>query len=366
MTAIDDYANSMFRFETLHDVWIDKCAGYLKHVFGDRLAGKTVIDYAFGRGNWSVAFLRAGAARVVAIDASAANVARFSDYCRQQGLQAIEVICGNVVDETINMRGDILWLYGILQHIEHQREFIEAVTSLVPGPESLIFAYGYNKHSIREFVVDRTRAEVVYNTEAEFRAESLRYTPAARMRARDDLTAPTILWYTARSLARGFEPFEFAPIDQFQDFRFWLSNYSDAEFAPVHLLLARRPMAPSTPLEPPQHFSKDILLLRSMWDQIVPMLGRAERRDLAITAFNTHFSHMTADGAVEDSIIQQFLLLLYAFRAQGARPETVDSPDVAMLLRTAEAAISNAPREIPAGWEDVFLLNYLGTNAIRI
>ncbi|MEA2308752.1 MAG: hypothetical protein QOI65_1038, partial [Thermoleophilaceae bacterium] len=88
----DEYANSMFRYEGLPGSWIESCTGYLRTLFGDSLRGKTVIDYGFGRGNWSLAFLAAGAGKVIAIDASPAAVARFTDYCQTQDIDRIEVV----------------------------------------------------------------------------------------------------------------------------------------------------------------------------------------------------------------------------------------------------------------------------------
>ena len=112
MRTINAYANSMFRFERLNDAWIESCAAYLRHVFGDAIEGRTVIDYAFGRGNWSCAFRSAGAKRVIAIDAAADNVARFSDQCHDNGIDGIEIVNGNVLDGPISADADIMWLYG--------------------------------------------------------------------------------------------------------------------------------------------------------------------------------------------------------------------------------------------------------------
>jgi hypothetical protein len=55
---INEYTNSMFRYEQLSKRWIASCAAYLQSLFGEELRGKTVVDYAFGRGNWSLAFLK--------------------------------------------------------------------------------------------------------------------------------------------------------------------------------------------------------------------------------------------------------------------------------------------------------------------
>src|SRR3982751_1371916 len=93
--VLNDYAESMFRFERLHPRWIDNCARYLQHVFGSAMEGKVFLDYAFGRGNWALAALKAGAKKVIAVDAAISNVRRFAEYCNEKGIDAIDIIHGN-------------------------------------------------------------------------------------------------------------------------------------------------------------------------------------------------------------------------------------------------------------------------------
>src|SRR5262245_4910090 len=110
---IDQYAQSMFRFEHLNESWIESCARYLRRVFGERLAGRVVIDYAFGRGNWAIAFLAAGAGRVIAIDAAVSNVSKLADYCRDHDIDRVEVIEGDILEGPLACRADFLWVYGV-------------------------------------------------------------------------------------------------------------------------------------------------------------------------------------------------------------------------------------------------------------
>ena len=46
---VNDYAKSMFFFETLNDRWIINCVKYLKKIFGDKIKDANIVDYAFGR-----------------------------------------------------------------------------------------------------------------------------------------------------------------------------------------------------------------------------------------------------------------------------------------------------------------------------
>src|SRR5688572_17794568 len=121
---LNEYSNSMFRYERLSERWIDSCTAYVRALFGAELRGRTVIDYACGRGNWSLAFLAAGAERVVAIDASTDIVARFKNYCTEHNIRNIEVLSGNVMDQDFAVRGDLVWVYGILPNIADQTTFL--------------------------------------------------------------------------------------------------------------------------------------------------------------------------------------------------------------------------------------------------
>src|SRR6185436_19673621 len=90
---INNYANSMFRYEFLHETWLSACGKYLDYVFGDGgIHGRTVVDYAFGRGNWAIAFARCGAERVIAVDSSEDNCRKLRAYCEENKITNVEVI----------------------------------------------------------------------------------------------------------------------------------------------------------------------------------------------------------------------------------------------------------------------------------
>ena len=189
---INEYNNSMFRHERLHERWIASCADYLKTLFGDSLRGKTVIDYAFGRGNWSLAFLSAGAGKVISIDASTDTVARFKNYCRERNIANIEVMAGNIMEQDFAAKGDLMWVYGILPMIEDQVAFLNRIKTLASGPDAQFYVYQYNARSLREFTVQTCREGIVYQSESEFRTDSPLFVRPARLRARDDLAAPHV------------------------------------------------------------------------------------------------------------------------------------------------------------------------------
>ena len=139
--VLNDYAESMFRFERLHPRWIDNCARYLRSIFGDDLENRVFLDYAFGRGNWSLAALKAGAKKVVAVDAAVSNIRRFSDDRTAEGINAIDIVHGNVMEQLPSMSADVLWVYGILHHISAPASFVARLSSLRHDDDAFMLLY---------------------------------------------------------------------------------------------------------------------------------------------------------------------------------------------------------------------------------
>lgn len=340
-SRIDDYANSMFRFEYLHDQWIDRCAAYLRRIFGDRIRGSTVVDYAFGRGNWSVAFVRAGAARVHAIDASASNVERFSAYCRKNRLGSIEVSCANILESRLKIEADLVWVYGIFHHVPAEDEFVAALASLARDRRSLFLFYAYDAGSLRQAVVESSRRTLMCRSESQFRELSMSFSPAARLRARDDLTAPHISWHTGASLVARLRCHGLVPVREVKGFDGqWRHSLPRPEFAPLHIVC--RPGQARGIEDRPVEISMDTMIISSM---IHALLGAgsttpAERRRLTIGLLNTHFStfpHSKIEGIVRND----FLFLLYALQVHGT--------PLSVLPRVAATACEAALRKLRLG-----------------
>lgn len=363
-TLIDGYANSMFRFERLHQGWIHACADYLKHIFGASLQGKTVVDYAFGRGNWSLAFLEAGASHVYAIDASQSNVHRFREYCSEHGIAAVEVIYGNVLEDPIQLEADILWLYGILPNISDEPLFLSKVLQFVTRKEAMVLAYGYNAGSLREWVVERSRAILRYHDEDAFRRDSLKFTPAARLRARDDLTASIVRWHTLDALTKSMGSFGWHSIKQVADFKVVTMGHSEAEFAPHHLLFTKNGLPEASLKEPASCDHGDLEILDALWTSLTSLHDLAANKELAISLFNVHFSSLGAKGEAEMSLLQIYLFLLYGLRMHGLEPKDL-SGLAAEAFAMGIAAISNAARP-SMRVKTSFLMSYLSLNTIRI
>lgn len=362
--AINQYANAMFRHERLNDAWIAACAGYLRNVFGARLTGCTVVDYAFGRGNWSLAFLRAGAARVIAIDAAEDNVARLTEYCDDHDIDGIEIIHGNVLDAPVDAAADIVWLYGILHHIEPADRFVERIAAMATDPDALFYVYAYDKFSAREFIVETCRELVCYRTEDEFRRDAPCLTRAARLRARDDLTAPHIEWYTARDLRALLGRHGLAPVARYRGFEAHLSGVVPEEFAPHQWLCKRTTAGVMETLDRPRRYAADLEILEDMADAVLALdLDPEERRAVGLGLFNAHFSALAADGGTDAALIEDFLHMLYVLAGHGGQPTGIAAPYVEL----AYAALEGCQRDdMAAARETTALARHLRDQRIRI
>ncbi len=329
---LDDYANSMFRFERLHDGWIDRCADYLHHLFGDRLAGATVLDYAFGRGNWSMAFHRAGAGRVIAIDASRGNVERFGHFVAESGIDTIDVVHGNIVETPLDVSADLLWVYGVFHHVPDTTTFLEQLRRIATD-DAIAYFYAYDAFSLRQLVVDACRQHAQYGSEAEFRAENLLYTPAARRRVQDDLTAPHIGWYSVDRFVTDLSRHGFHAVRRDVDFGAFGRGAADEEFQPHQLLCQLREDNGVRLAEPERPHASDVELLRSMIACAFDATPPGSRRSLAIGLANTHFTAV-AGNDFERVLREDFLYLLHALVAcdatDGLPEECSDAVELAL------------------------------------
>lgn len=360
---LNDYANNMFRFERLSEAWIDSCAAYLIRVFGD-LRGKSVIDYAFGRGNWSLAFIRAGVARVVAIDAALDNVRRFSDYCRTHAIGNVEVIHGDVMESPIEREADLLWIYGILPCIADQDTFLERIRPMAAGADAQFLVYAYDAGGLRQFVVDTCRRGAVYRSEQEFADDSQVLTRAARMRARDDLTAPVVNWHTLEGLSALLTRHGLYPVTQPASFAEFQGASTSEEFRPHHLVCRLSAHRPAELREAPRPYSKDLAVLWVLADAVYEPASADAHRRIALGLFNTHFSSLGADGAAGPVLTEDFLFLFHLLMRRGVAPGDLKEP-AASLYALAVKSMSDEPRGLVSS-SGSFLEGYLVSNRIRI
>jgi SAM-dependent methyltransferase len=109
-------------------------------------AGKRVLDAGCGSGRWSAALLRLGA-KVTAVDASEAGLARTEAACR--GLGQIETRRVNLLQLPGSLRArrfDMVFSFGVLHHTGRTFAALENVAELV-ADNGLIFLYLYGSRS---------------------------------------------------------------------------------------------------------------------------------------------------------------------------------------------------------------------------
>ena len=341
---LNEYSNSMFRYEHLSERWIDSCTSYVRALFGDTLRGRTVIDYAFGRGNWSLAFRAAGAERVVAIDASSDLVARFRNYCQEHNIRNIEVLAGNIMDQDFAARGDLVWLYGIMANIADQTTFLRRIRTLCSDPAAQIYVYHYNARSLREFTVQTCRSILVYPSENEFRRDNFLFVRPARMRARDDLTAPTVTFSTAANLRDLLKSVGLYIKRRDIDFQQFLHGKITEDFYPHQFLCSLQPGDEVQIEERPVAYAKEVAALNDIAQAALALsFTPVERKNIAIGLYNTHFAFIRDGFYAHDSVIEIFQFLLFILLQGGARVETLP-PAVAAYYKLFCAALAGTER----------------------
>ena len=366
-TTINDYANNMFRYDKINRNWLERCAAYLRTVFGACLENAVVLDYAFGRGNWAIAFRMAGAKRVLAVDASEDNVRRLSDWCNANAFDGIDVIHGNALEQPLNAQVDILWIYGILPLVDNPFALLDALLPLARDNKSLACLYAYDQDSMRHWLVETARSHVLYDSEEAFRHEAPLYSHHARLRVRDDLTAPVLHWFTAAAFGAMVEERGWSVRRSVQDFGEWLKKgRGDEEFQP-HLLLCGNspgegdPRALEEPLRPQAY---DLSILRALGKSLfAPSEGGEVCRKRVIGLCNTHFDSL-AVGGMEAAVLNDFLFMLYLFLDSDKALRGLDKTARAMV-QLAMKAMDDSSRNASTV-ADSPLARYLVKNTIRL
>ncbi len=358
----------MFRFEALHEIWLNSCTEYIKHLFGDSLKGKTVIDYAFGRGNWSVAFLRAGAEKVIAIDASIDNVNRFQEYCKKNNLNSISVIQGNLLNEKFDIKADFIWLYGILHHLNELNLFLTKIKALLKNQQSQLYVYYYNKKSLRETVVECCRNLHVYDNESEFLNDNYLFLKSSKNRASDDLVAPYINWFTALELKKILNENGIYVKRQDIDFYEYQNKTANEEFYPHQFLCGLEKTDEIDVKEKSDFYETEINILSNLAKEVLIFFTKKEdRKKISIGIFNTHFTSLK-NNSIKNSLIEIFLYLM-RLAAQvkefntSAHFNTLSENYYNMLMKSVYDIERNTDMEILG--KNLFT-EYLQNNRIRL
>jgi hypothetical protein len=359
----------MFRFDFLNRRWVDDYACYLRELFGTRLEGLTAIDYAFGRGNWAVALRMAGARKVIAIDASEDNCRRLYDWLAREHITGIEIVHGNVLESPLNCTADLVWAHGILQHVEQPAQLLRALRDIAPGPDALLHVYAYDRFSLRQTIVEIARRGVCYASEEDFRDDAPLFSNRARLRVRDDLTAPVIHFLSIAELDALSSEIGLVIVQRHSDFNEWLRGHICEEFQPHNILLSSSANAtrPLPPKEPARLYNEDVQLLATLAAPLFDPIhvNSAQARRNAIGLCNTHFEAL-AGGGIVAALQQNLLQVLYLLYSSGLI-EAVSETPVKSLLMLADSALRDYERgTLELSINSKIFVPFLRSNCIRL
>ncbi len=367
-TPSNDEVKTSFRYDRLHDGWLDTCASYLQRVFGDALNGAKVIDYGCGQGDWALAFLRAGAKQVLAVDSALDKVRRLHDYTRHFEIDGIEIVHGDLLSENIRAENqDVVWLYNVLHHVSRPLALLQSLRDLAPGKAAQFYIHGYNAGSLRQFTIETARRLYPRPNEVAFRLESVPLIRDARRRVRDDLAVPHIDWYNAMEFAELLSGAGLEPVARAAGFDTILHGHGNQEFQP-HEALCRGVPAEGAVLwdEPACGYADDVAVLCALAREAdFALADRTARMQAALGLINTHFAHLGDDGSCADAILEIFLYLLHVLDVHGGLEQAEGL--AGHFVELAEAAMANTPRkELPASSHPSNLARYLRENTIRL
>jgi len=304
---INNYHNSMFTGEVIHADWIDECARYLQSVFGETIAGKSIVDYGFGRGNWTLAFLKLGAESVTAVEASQSAADKFQRYIEANNIENVKIVVGNADNEKLNLNAEIVFLYGIFHHVEKPENLLASAKSWLNGDKGKVLVYAYDRGAMREILVNACR-EMLAGAKMEDGWELLLH-PHARHRAIDDLTAPTITFWSADDLVSAASAVGMGLSSQAKDFSHFQNKTLAPEFDPYVLVLGPNEDVSNNevPIANLHKYVDEYLILEEALDLIAKLGDEATKKQCAIGVFNSWFS-----GA-EPACFEDKLLYLWRF-----------------------------------------------------
>jgi 2-polyprenyl-3-methyl-5-hydroxy-6-metoxy-1,4-benzoquinol methylase len=326
--SIDRYHRNMFDLDEPNSKWVTACAAYLDRLLPGKISGKRIVDYGFGRGNYSLAFLELGASEVVAIDASPRAVERFSGYAKDAGIDNLSVRLGNADEDEINGQADVVFLYGILHHVKRPENLLKTAARMCVDPDSRIVVYSYNSGSLRQTIAEICRSAIGLDTTA-LGDLSLTLHPDARIRAMDDITAPSVAFWSSLQLQEMLQRAGCTPIAQVADFAAFEGKSNAPEFEPYVLLAS--PNADVSPIEIKTQASpnaSDLSHLRALADLILGDLTGTDRVKLAVGLYNTSFAQQGISQYFERVfnlwryLVQVALSLGHSFDARRLPPET--------------------------------------------
>ena len=302
---INEYHQHMFKFDYPNSAWVKSCAAYLNEIFPDGVKNKIVIDYGFGQGNWSLAFLELGAKHVIAIDASTSAVESFSKYASEKHIDNITIVLGNTDEETLNYTADIIFLYGILHHVDKPQRLLDCAFKMCVSEDSQVLVYSYNADSLRQTIVNIARTAAV-NTQNVIGKIALTLHPDARIRAMDDISAANVNFWTNEELEFLLRSTGLSITKQLVDFARFENKAYVPEFEPYVFIASPsdEEIVATTPQISPN--LPDLMHINALAQIVIKELNEEERIHFISGLFNTLFAFQRGQN--------YFLQLFYIWR----------------------------------------------------
>ncbi len=314
----NEYAKSMFILERLNSNWIKKCKNYLKSIFKNKIKNSIVVDYAFGNGNWSVAFRDLGAKQVISIDDSQYNVDKFQDYIKRNNIKNIKIIKGDILDVRLDQKIDIFWIYGIFHHIQNISKFISNIKKSWRNSNSTALIYVYNKYSLRELIINFSRKFLKFKNYNEFKKNSFIFNNFARMRVRDDMVVNYIKWYSKYELLTFLKKKRLYANKFFGSFDSFLGK-KNFEFNPHLLLLSKRKLKKN--IKKKENYDLDLVILSNLLQIITAKVkNKSKLKNISIGLLNCHFNGNYDDYS--ENLTRVALFLFYIVKSEDLQGAT--------------------------------------------
>lgn len=321
----------MFSSNGIHDKWIDDCIRYLKKIYGNTVSGQVVVDYGFGRGNWTLAFQRLGAKKVISVEASQTAVDRLTSYVRDNNIHNVVAVLGNTDSSQLNLSCDIVFLYGILHHVRYPEKLLKQAVSWLRNKNGSVLVYAYDSGCLRDIIVSRCRVMTKHRLDNWPGWQSTLH-PLARHRASDDLVAPIVSFWSPEQLSTLLTDSGLKCVAQANDFSNFQGKSLKPEFDPYVLLAAPTASDGSEiAIIPNQHFvGTEYAAIVEALDVITIADETLNKVAIALGIFNTVFAISSADKPENRLfytwcyIVNLFISYPTLLRAEALRPVTRD------------------------------------------
>jgi hypothetical protein len=208
------------------------------------------------------------------------------------------------------------------------------------APDSLALVYSYDRYTLRSNMTETFRKYLRCETAQSFKPIGRRLIPAARLRLRDDLTAPVTRWYDAAGLGELLKNSGFCALRQCPSFSEWLGQANDEEFAPFHVLCDGSSGRAASLSESLSDARADWDILAEILEQLVCVMGP----DVLITAANTFYAAKERSTEMRYALFEVLQLVLYLMRETELDPRAL-SGLAQRLLQAADRNLSGAALE---------------------